>query len=103
MLGCSSEDETLYGESTKESGPDAELSGESGSIMPGHDNLSGESMPGRPRDRDRVLPGESKSMKNKSQSDWVDSISSSDDSKSQTWKKVSETTSNSDASMIVIC
>ena len=41
-------------------------------------------------------------MKDKLEGGCLDSISSSDDSKSQTWGNVSETTSNSDASEIAI-
>ena len=96
---CSTGDQTLSGESTEESGLDRELSGETGSIMPGQDNLLGKSMPGRLRDK--ILSGEPRNMKNKPEGDCVDSISTSDGSKYQTWGNVSETTPNSDASEVV--
>ena len=57
-------------------------------------------MPGQPRDR--ILSGESRNVKNNLKGEWIDSISSSDDKKSQSWENVSETTSNSDVSEIAI-
>ena len=92
---CSSGDEKLSGESNQENGRDAELSGESCYIGPSQDDLSGESMQGQPKDR--ILSGESRNMKNNTEGDCVDSISSSDGSNSQSWENVSETNSNSDA------
>ena len=41
-------------------------------------------------------------MKNMLEGEWIDSISSSDGSKSQSWENVSETTFNSDVSEIAI-
>ena len=78
---CSSGDETLFGESTQEL---TELFRESCFIGPSRDDLSGESMPGRPTDK--ILSEESRS----------------DDSKSQSWGNVCETATNSDASEVAI-
>ena len=57
-------------------------------------------MSGQPSDK--VLTGKSRNMKNNLGGEWIDSISSSDASKSQSWENVSETTSNSDVSEIAI-
>ena len=84
---CSSRDETFSGESTKETDQDAEMSRVSGFIMPGRDILCEESLPRRPSDR--ILSGESRNLKSKSEGDCTDSISSSDSSKSQPWANVS--------------
>ena len=81
---CSSGDETLFGESTQERDRYTELFRESCFIGPSRDDLSGESMPGRPTDK--ILSEESRS----------------DDSKSQSWGNVSETATNSDASEVAI-
>ena len=59
--------ETLSGKSFQECDRDAELSGDSGSIRPGQDDLHGESIPGQPRDR--ILSWESKNMMSKSEGD----------------------------------
>ena len=83
---CSSGDETLVGESTQES-----VRHSTGNRAPsGLNKLSRESIPGQLRDR--ILSGESRNMKNKSEVDCVDTISSSDEAKSQTWRNGSETT-----------
>ena len=58
---------TLSGKSFQECDRDAELSGDSGSIRPGQDDLPGESIPGQPRDR--ILSWESKNMMSKSEGD----------------------------------
>ena len=86
----------MFGESNQDSGRDAELSWESWSIGSSQDDLSGKSMPRRTRDR--IFSGESRNMKDKHEGESIDTISSSDGSKSQPWEKVSETTSNSEAS-----
>ena len=62
--------------------------------------LYGESSSERPRNR--ILSGESRNIINYSEDDDAVSISSSDDSQSQPWEKVSETTSNSDVWEIAI-
>ena len=90
----------MFGESSQESGPGAELSGKPCSLGPGQDDFYGESMSGQPSDK--ILSGKSRNMKNKLGGEWIDSISSSDGSKSQSWENVSETTSNSEVSEIAI-
>ena len=91
---------TLSGQSHQQSGQGAELSRESCPLGPGQDDLSGKSMSGQPRDR--ILSEESRNMKNKLEGGWIDSIISSDDTKSQSWENVSETNSNSDVLEIAI-
>ena len=87
---CSFGDEILSGELNQGRGCIVELSGEPGYIGTAQDDFTWESMPGRPRDR--ILRGELKRMKNKSEGDWVGSIGSRDGSKSRSWGNLSEST-----------
>ena len=90
----------MSGQSHQQSRQGAELSRESCPLGPGQDDLSGKSMSGQPGDR--ILSEESRNMKSKLEGDRIDSIISSDDTKSQSWKNVSETNSISDVSEISI-
>ena len=90
----------MSGQSHQQSGQGAELSKESCPLGTDQDDLSGKSMSGQPRDR--ILSEESRNMKSKLEGDWIDSIISSDDTKSQSWENVSETNSNSDVSEIAV-
>ena len=76
------------------------LSGESSDVWPGRDDSSGESKLKRPRDK--TWSGESTNVKKKSDGCDTDFISSSDGSQSPSRESVSETTSNSDVSVIPI-
>ena len=69
-LNCSSGDKTM--------------SGESGNFEPVQDDLSGESDSKRPRDK--VLSGESRNITDRSGHNDVESIGSSDDSRTQSWE-----------------
>ena len=62
--------------------------------------LSGESNSKRPRNR--VLSGESRNITDRLEYDGGESFGSSDDSRPQSWENTSETTSNSDVSVISI-
>ena len=62
--------------------------------------LSGESDSKRPREK--VLYGESRNITDRVEYDGMESFSSSDDSRPQSWDNTSETTSNSDVSEIAI-
>ena len=85
-----------YGPCSDWSSGDETLSGESCSIGSRQNDLSEALMPGRPKDR--IWSGESRNKNNKSEGDSVDSISSSDVTKSQSWENVSEPNFKSDAS-----
>ena len=117
-----------YEPSSDCSSGDETLSGESGSFGTGQDDLSGETMLGQPRDRilsretdskqprdrmlsgepdskrprDRILSGESRNITDRLEHNDVESMGSSDHSRSQSWENTSETTSNSDVSEIAI-
>ena len=85
-LDCSSEDETMSGETMLGQPKDRMLSGK----------------PDSKRPRDRILSGESRNITDRLQHNDVESISSSDNSRPQSWENTSETTSNSDVSEIAI-
>ena len=103
-----------YEPSSHCSSGDETLSGESGTFGPGQDDLSGETMLGQPRDRmlsgkpdskqprDRVLSRESRNITDRLDHNDLESIGSSDDSRSESWENTSETTSTFDFSEISI-
>ena len=93
---------------------DESMSGESDTFEPVEDDLSGERLLRQLRDRmlsgesdsrqpwDRVLSGESRNIADNLEYDVGESCGSSDDSRPQSWDNTSETTSNSDISEIAI-
>ena len=127
---CSSGDDTLSGESGTFGPGQDNLSGDTMLGQPRDRMLSGESrnitdrnitskqpkdrkLSGEPRNitdrnitskqpKDRILSGESRNIADRLKHNDVESIGSSDDSRSQSWENTSETTSNSDVSEISI-
>ena len=103
-LTCSSEDETMSGESGIFEHVQDDLSGETMLGQPKDRMLSGE--PDSRRPRDKVLSGESRNITDRSENNDMESIGSSDvpptHSGSRSWENTSETTSNSDVSEIAI-
>ena len=99
-LDCSSEDETMSGESGTFESVQDELSGETMLGQPKDRMLSGE--PGSKRPRDKVLSGEPRNFTDRSEHNDVESIGSTDDSRPLSWENTSETTSNSDVLEIAI-
>ena len=109
---CSSGDETMSGESDSFEPIKDYLSDDT--FEPVQDDLSGERLTKPPRDRilsgesgskrpmDRVLSGESRNISDNLEYDVGEPVSSSVDSRSQSWDNTSETTSNSDMSEIAI-
>ena len=103
-----------YEPSSDCSSGDDTMSGESSTFEPVEDDLSGETMLGQPRDkklsgerdskrpRDRILSGDSRNITDRLEHNDVESIGSSDDSRLQSWENTSETTSNSNVSVIAI-
>ena len=79
---------------------DETMSGESDTFEPVQDDLSGERL--FRRLRDRMLSGESRNISDNLEDDVGVSVGSGDDSMSQSWDNTSETTSNSDISEIAI-
>ena len=111
---CSSVDETMSGESDTFEPVKDDPSEESDTFETVQDNLSGERLTRPPRGRilsgesgskrpmDRVLSGESRNISDNLEYDVREPVSSSVDSRSQSWDNTSETTSNSDMSEIAI-
>ena len=109
---CSSRDETMSGESDSFEPIKDYLSDDT--FEPVQDDLSGERLTRPPRGRilsgesgskrpmDRVLSGESRNISDNLEYDVREPVSSSVDSRSQSWDNTSETTSNSDMSEIAI-
>ena len=103
-----------YEPSSDCSSGDETMSGESSTFEPVEDDLSGETMLGQPRDKklsgergskrpsDRILSGDSRNITDRLEHNDVESIGSSDDSRLQSWENTSETTSNSNVSVIAI-
>ena len=101
-----------YEPSSDCSSGDETMSGESGTFEPVQNDLSGETMLGQPRDRmlsgesdskrprDNILSEESRNITDRLEHDDVESFSSSDESRPQSWENTSETTSNSDVTEI---
>ena len=109
---CSSGDETMSGESDSFEPIKDYLSDDT--FEPVQDDLSGERLTRPPRGRilsgesgskrpmDRILSGESRNISDNLEYDVGEPVSSSVDSRSQSWDNTSETTSNSDMSEIAI-
>ena len=97
---CSSGDETMSGESSTFEPVEDDLSGETMLGQPRDKKLSGER--GSKRPRDRILSGDSRNITDRLEHNDVESIGSSDDSRLQSWENTSETTSNSNVSVIAI-
>ena len=111
---CSSGDETMSGESDTFEHVRDDVSEESDTFEPVQDDSSGEMLTRSPRGRilsgesdskqpmDRVLSGESRNITDNMEYDVGESVGSSVDSRPQSWDNTSETTSNSDMSVIAI-
>ena len=97
---CSSEDETMSGESDTFEPVKDDSSEESDTFEPVQDDLSEERLTRPPRDR--ILSGESRNISDNLEYDVEESVDSSVDSRPQPWDNTSETTSNSDMSEIAI-